>query len=128
MGRRRSAKKDIETDSDESSFKAPVTKPKRKKRKVATGKDDGAQQHDSKALLQLMVNMPVDILLEVRPALPYCVVTGQLSFPDIQTPWINRLDAPVTNLKSSALNTHEPHQYCCLETNCRKRRFATMHK
>lgn len=123
MTRRRSTKKDVESDadSDESLFKAPVTKGKRKKRKIATSKDAGAQQHESRALLKLIVNMPVDILLEVRTNIAcLAYLTVQLSLPDIQTPWINRLDAPVANFKSSALDTYEPYQYCCLETSCRK--------
>ena len=66
MPRRKSAKRDVGSDSDGSSPE-PDTKIKRKKRKVATklNKNVSAQQPKSRALLQLMLDMPVDVLLEV---------------------------------------------------------------
>jgi hypothetical protein len=63
MTRRKSTKKDAESDYDSSS--KPDARGQRKKRKIADSKDAR-----SNALLHFMVDMPVDVLLEVGPTLP----------------------------------------------------------
>jgi len=75
MTQRKPIKKDVEGDYEEPS----KLKGKRKKRKIADSKDGVAQHPKSKALLQPMVDMPIDVLLEVR--LEIVVLTGSSELP-----------------------------------------------
>jgi flagellar motor switch/type III secretory pathway protein FliN len=71
------------TSDSEDSHKF-VKKVKRKKTKTVHNKATNVEQPKSSALLCLMVNMPVDVLLEVGPTLPFLCMDWP-TLPDIQT-------------------------------------------